>query len=77
MKNKKYFFVICCFLLTQVDKLLNTPRTCFGPICWPSSGCNVTYRAALQDVWGVFLGGGIGGGVGELDLIISIVGSMT
>jgi len=27
MKNKKYLFVISCFLLTQVDKLLNTTRT--------------------------------------------------
>jgi hypothetical protein len=26
LKNKKYFFVISCFFLTQVDKLLNTPR---------------------------------------------------
>ena len=27
LKNKKYFFVIRCFFLTQVDKLLNAPRT--------------------------------------------------
>jgi hypothetical protein len=27
LKNKKYFFVISCFFLTQVDKLLNAPRT--------------------------------------------------
>ena len=27
-KIKKYFFVINCFLLTQVDKLLNTPSKC-------------------------------------------------
>ena len=26
MKNKKYFFVISRFFLTQVDKLLNAPR---------------------------------------------------
>jgi hypothetical protein len=26
LKNKKYFFVKSCFFLTQVDKLLNTPR---------------------------------------------------
>jgi hypothetical protein len=25
-KIKKYFFVISCFFLTQVDKLLNAPR---------------------------------------------------
>ena len=24
--------------------------------CGPASGCNVTYRAAIQDVWGVLLG---------------------
>jgi hypothetical protein len=29
--------------------------TCFGPICGPSSGCDSTYRAAIQDVWGVVL----------------------
>ena len=28
--------------------------TCFGPICGPSSGCDLTYTAAIQDVWGVF-----------------------
>jgi len=27
-------------------------NTWFGPTCWPSSGCNLTYRAAIQDVWG-------------------------
>jgi hypothetical protein len=26
-KIKKYFFVISCFFFTQVDKLLNAPRT--------------------------------------------------
>jgi len=30
LKNKKYFFLISCFLLTQVDKLLNTPRMLAG-----------------------------------------------
>ena len=43
------------------------PRTYFGPICGPSSGCNLTYRAAIQDVWGVFLGG-IGGWLGENEI---------
>ena len=38
-------------------------RTCFGPISGPSSGCDLTYRAAIQDVWGVLLGyWGLGGG---------------
>ena len=34
--------------------------TCFGPVCWLSSGCDLTYRSAIQDVWGVCLG--VGGG---------------
>jgi len=38
---------------------------------WPSSGCDLTYRAAIQDVWGVLLGYW-GLGVGELDLVFSI-----
>ena len=25
-------------------------------MCGPSSGCDLTYRAAIQDVWGVFEG---------------------
>jgi len=25
-------------------------------LCCPSSGCDLTYRAAIQDVWGVLLG---------------------
>jgi len=50
--------------------------TCFGPICWPSSGCDLTYRAAIQDVWGVLLGYW-GVGEGGRDLIVSIVGTMT
>ena len=32
--------------------------TCFDPISGPSSGCDLTYRAAIQDVWGVFEGVG-------------------
>ena len=37
--------------------------TCFGTICGPSSGCDLTYRAAIQDVWGVLCGyWGLGGG---------------
>ena len=54
--------------------------TCFGPICWPSSGCNLTYRAAVQDVWGVFfrvLVIGLGGKRGERYIVVSIVGTMT
>ena len=41
----------------------STVGTCFGPICWPSSSCDLTYRAAIKDVWGVLLGyWGLGGG---------------
>jgi len=48
--------------LKIVQKIGNT-TTCFGPICGPSSGCDVTYRAAIQDVWVVLLGyWGLGGG---------------
>ena len=50
--------------------------TCFGPICWPSSGCDLTYTTAIQDVWGVLLGYWELGG-GKRDLIVSIVGTMT
>jgi hypothetical protein len=36
--------------------------TYFGPICGPSSDCDLTYRAAIQDVWGVLWGfWGLGG----------------
>ena len=32
-------------------------------MCGPSSGCDLTYRAAIQDVWDVLLGyWGLGGG---------------
>ena len=48
--------------------------TCFGPICGPSSGCDLTYRAPIQDVWGVFEGVG---DWGKRDLVVSIVGTMT
>ena len=35
----------------------------FQPICGPSSGCDLTSRAAIQDVWGVLCGfwGWVGG----------------
>ena len=29
--------------------------TCFGPISGPFSGCDLAYRAAIQDMWGVLL----------------------
>jgi len=35
--------------------------TCFGPICGPSSGCDLTSGVAIQDMWGVFWGLGEGG----------------
>jgi len=44
----------------------------------PSSGCDLTYRGAIQDVWGVFEGiGVVWGGEGERDLVVSIVRTMT
>ena len=45
-------------------------------LCWPSSGCDLTYRAAIQDVWGVLLGYWVLGW-GERDLVVSIVVTMT
>jgi len=45
----------------------------FRRICWPSSGCDLTYGAAIQDVWGVLLGYW----VGERDLVVSGLGTMT
>ena len=42
--------------------------TCFGPICWPSSGCDLTYGAAIQDVWGVLLGYWVLGGGNKISL---------
>ena len=33
----------------------------FRPCMWPSSGCNLTYRAAIQDVWVFLRLFGIGG----------------
>ena len=37
--------------------------TCFGPICGPSSGCDLTYRASIKYMWGVLLGSWrLGGG---------------
>ena len=40
----------------------------FHPICGPSSGCELTFGAAMQDVWGVLLG--YWGWVGERDLVV-------
>jgi len=50
---------------------------CFGPICGPSSGCDLTYRPAIQEYVGCSLRVlGLGGGGGNRDLVL-IVGSMT
>ena len=46
-----------CVLHVQSNKLYFTQwyskntTTCFGPICWSSSGCDLTYRAAIQDLF--------------------------
>ena len=37
------------------NKYSRNTTTCFGPICGLSSGCDLTYRAAIQDVLGVLL----------------------
>ena len=34
---------------------LGLKHTCFSPICGPSSGCFLTFGAAIQDVWGVLV----------------------
>jgi len=34
----------------------SSTTTCFGPMCGPSSCCDLTYRTAIQDMWGVLLG---------------------
>jgi len=46
---------------------MNT-TTCFGRISGPSSGCDLTYRAAIQYLWGVLLGYWGLGGVNEISL---------
>ena len=76
--NKEY-----CVLHVQSNstifylKYSKNTTTCFGPICGPSSGCDLTYRAAIKDGWGVFEGVGDLVGVGERDLVVSIVGTVT
>jgi len=56
-------FVYYTYSRTQLyftQQCSRNTTTCFGPICGPSSGWDSTYRSAIQDVWGVFLG--VGGG---------------
>ena len=43
----------------------------------PSSGCDINYRASIQDVWGVFEGVGDWPEGGGRDLVVSILGTMT
>ena len=64
----------CALYLTQ--QYSRNTTTCFGPTCGPSSGCDLTYREAIQDVWGVLFGYWELGG-GERDLVVSVVGTMT
>jgi len=64
MKNNYMFrpFSFAIFRLINPD-LPIVYNYMFQPLCWPSSGCELTYRAAIQDVWGVLLGyWGLGGG---------------
>ena len=64
--NNKEFFVYYTYRRTQLyftQQYSRNTTTCFSPICGPSSGCYLTYRAAIQHVWGVLLGyWGLGGG---------------
>ena len=57
--QKQRIFVYYTYSRTQLHFTQQYSRfttTCFGPTCWPSSGCNLTYRAAIQDAWVVLLG---------------------
>ena len=47
-----------------------------APVCGLSSGCDLSYRAAISDVWGVLIRV-FGFGWGKRDLVVSIVGTMT
>jgi len=58
LPNKK-LFVCYTYSRTQLYSTQQCNRytiTCLGPKCWHSSDCDLTYRAAIQDVWGVLLG---------------------
>jgi len=74
--NKEY-----CVLHVQSNTTIfhlvysRNTTTCFDPIYGPISGCDLTYRTAIQDVWGVLRVLGIGWG--ERDLVVSIVGTVT
>jgi len=54
--------------MDYVSKFSRYTTTCFGPICWPSSACDLTYRAAIQDVWDVLLGYWVLGGGNKISL---------
>jgi len=49
--------------------------TCFGPICGPSSGWDLTYRSVIQDVWGVLSGDWVDGWGRGRDFVVSIMGT--
>ena len=54
--NNKEFLCITQYSRTQlyfIQQYTRTTTTCFDPICGPSSGCDWTFGAAIQDVWGV------------------------
>jgi len=55
--------------LYSTQQYSRNTTTCFGPICGPSSGWDLSYRSVIQDVWGVWVGG-------ERDLV-STVGTVT
>ena len=69
----KEFFVYYTYSRTQqhfIQQYSRNTTICFGPICGPSSGCNLTYRAAIQDVWVVLLGYWWLGGGKEISLLL-------
>jgi len=68
LSDNKEFYVLHVQSNTQLyftQQYSRNTTTCFGPICGPSSVFDLTYRAAIQDVWGVYCGLGGGGGRGN------------
>ena len=56
--NKEFLF-ITQYSRTQLyftQQYSRTTTTCFDPICGSSSSSDLTFGAAIKDVWGVLLG---------------------
>jgi len=69
---------IYCIILSVEHNSRNI-TTCFGPICGPSSGCDLTFQGPLYKKCGVFFGvlGVVRGREGGQDLVVPIEGTMT